>query len=86
MCAGAIVHTRLARVVFGASDPKAGAVGGAMNLLQFPTLNHHCAITGGVREADCRGLLQYFFARQRQSEKQEKNNGKDDCGGSGCNL
>ena len=44
MCAGAMVHTRLARVVFGASDPKGGAAGGAMNLLQFPTLNHRCEI------------------------------------------
>jgi len=66
MCAGAIVHTRLARVVFGASDPKGGAAGSALNLLQFPTLNHHCAITGGVRESDCRELLQQFFLQQRQ--------------------
>jgi tRNA(adenine34) deaminase len=66
MCAGAIVHTRLARVVFGASDPKGGAAGGALNLLQFPTLNHRCEITGGVREAECRELLRGFFARQRQ--------------------
>src|SRR5271166_4804245 len=66
MCAGAIVHTRLARVVFGAGDPKGGAAGGAMNLLQFPTLNHRCEITAGVREAECRQLLQQFFARQRQ--------------------
>src|SRR5580698_9692431 len=49
MCAGAIVHARLARVVFGASDPKAGAAGSAMNLLQFPGLNHRAAITSGVR-------------------------------------
>ncbi len=76
MCAGAVVHTRLARVVFGASDPKAGAAGSAMNLLQFPTLNHRCEITGGVREAECRDLLQNFFAAQRFSEKRErKNNG-----------
>jgi len=67
MCAGAIVHTRLARVVFGASDPKGGAAGGAMNLLQFPTLNHRCEITGGIREADCRELLQNFFLQQRQT-------------------
>jgi len=69
MCAGAIVHTRVARVVFGASDPKSGAAGSAMNLLQCPALNHHCEITGGVREADCRTLLQNFFARQRLSRK-----------------
>ncbi len=65
MCAGAIVHVRLARVVFGASDPKAGAAGGALNLLQFPTLNHRSAITSGVREQECRALLQTFFAEQR---------------------
>jgi tRNA(adenine34) deaminase len=73
MCAGAIVHTRLARVVFGAPDPKGGAAGGAMNLLQFPTLNHRCEITGGLREAECRALLQNFFAGQRA--KPEKKNG-----------
>jgi len=83
MCAGAMVHARLARVVFGASDPKGGAAGGAMNLLQFPTLNHHCEITGGIREADCRGLLQKFFARQRLSEKSEKKNSNDDPDSSG---
>src|SRR5215467_6584957 len=66
MCAGAIVHTRLARVIFGAPDPKCGAAGGAMNLLQFPTLNHKCDITGGVREAECRALLKNFFAEQRK--------------------
>ena len=66
MCAGAMVHTRLARVVFGVSDPKAGAAGGALNLLQWPTLNHRCEITGGIREADGRELLQQFFLQQRQ--------------------
>jgi len=69
MCAGAVVHTRLARVVFGAGDPKGGAAGGALNLLQFPTLNHRCDITGQVLEAECRRLLQSFFAAQRQSRK-----------------
>jgi len=73
MCAGAIVHVRLARVVFGASDPKAGAAGSAMNLLQFPTLNHRCAITAGVREAECRALLQRFFNEQRQRKGTEGN-------------
>jgi tRNA(adenine34) deaminase len=69
MCAGAVVHTRLARVVFGAADPKGGAAGGAMNLLQFPTLNHRCEITSGVREAECRALLKDFFTAQRQAGK-----------------
>jgi tRNA(adenine34) deaminase len=72
MCAGAVVHTRLARVVFGAGDPKGGAAGGALNLLQFPTLNHQCAITSGVRLEECRALLQRFFAGQRRAQKLEK--------------
>jgi tRNA(adenine34) deaminase len=66
MCAGAIVHTRLARVVFGASDPKAGAAGSAMNILQFPTLNHRCEITRGIRDAQSCALLRDFFKDQRQ--------------------
>ena len=57
-------HSRT-RVVFGAGDPKGGAAGGALNLLQFPTLNHRCEITAGVRLEECRGLLQTFFAEQR---------------------
>ena len=69
MCAGAIVHTRLARVVFGAGDAKGGAAGGALNLLQFPTLNHQCDITPGVRLEECRGLLQSFFFEQRQAKQ-----------------
>jgi tRNA(adenine34) deaminase len=69
MCAGALVHTRLQRVVFGANDPKCGAAGGIINLLQFPTLNHHCEITRGVREAECRTLLQTFFTEQRGKKK-----------------
>ena len=69
MCAGAIVHTRVARLVFGAADPKGGAAGSALNLLQFPTLNHRCEITGGVREVECRVLLKDFFAAQRLAGK-----------------
>ena len=77
MCAGAMVHVRLARVVFGLSDPKAGAAGGALNLLQFPTLNHRCEITSGVREAECRTLLQSFFAEQREARKADQGEGKN---------
>ena len=66
MCAGAIVQVRLPRVVFGASDLKAGAAGSALNLLQFPGLNHRCDITSGVREVEGRLLLQEFFAQQRR--------------------
>ena len=69
MCAGAVVHTRLARVVFGAGDPKGGAAGGALNLLQFPTLNHKCEITSGVRLDECREMLRSFFIEQRAAKK-----------------
>src|SRR6266487_5796236 len=69
MCAGAIVHVRLARVVFGVADPKGGAAGSIVNLLQWPTLNHRSEITGGVRESECRALLQSFFAEQRAKGK-----------------
>ena len=65
MCAGAIVHCRLDRVVYGLSDPKAGAAGSAMNLLQFPTLNHQCEITHGVQEHACHQLIQSFFREKR---------------------
>lgn len=69
MCAGAIVHTRCERVVFGAPDLKAGAAGGALNLLQFPTLNHRCLITSGVRFDECRHLLRSFFQAQRAARR-----------------
>ena len=75
MCAGAIVHVRLARVVFGASDLKAGAAGSVLNLLQFPALNHRCVITAGVREAECRALLQNFFGAQRAKNQRAPGNG-----------
>ena len=69
MCAGALVHARLRRVVFGCSDPKGGGAGGLVNILQMPQLNHRCEITAGVREPECRGLLQSFFAQQRLKAK-----------------
>jgi tRNA(adenine34) deaminase len=65
MCAGAIVHVRLRRVIFGAPDPKAGAAGSAINLLQFEGLNHRCEITQGLRLEECRSLLKSFFAEKR---------------------
>ena len=73
MCAGAIVHVRLARVVFGVGDPKGGAAGGMMNLVQHPSLNHRCEITSGVREHECRALLQTFFGEQRAKGKKPGN-------------
>ena len=71
MCAGAMVHARVGRVVFGANDVKAGAAGSVMNLLQFPTLNHRSEITSGVRVEECKSLLQTFFAEQRAKKRTE---------------
>ena len=65
MCAGALVHTRIHRVVFGCADPCAGAAGSLMNLLQMPTLNHRCEITFGVLQKECAAILQEFFRKRR---------------------
>src|SRR5881275_288111 len=73
MCAGALVHTRIRRVIFGCADPAAGAAGSLMNLLQMPTFNHQCEITSGVLQNDCAAILQNFF-RQRRGEQTEIQN------------
>ena len=65
MCAGAIVHTRLRRVVFGVGDPKAGALGGAFNLLDLKGLNHTCLVTSGLYAEDSLKMLQDFFKSRR---------------------
>lgn len=65
MCVGAIMHARLAQVVFGASDPKTGACGGKVNLLSNRGLNHHTEARGGVLAARCGELLQDFFRDRR---------------------
>jgi tRNA(adenine34) deaminase len=72
MCAGALVHTRVRRVIFGCADPAAGAAGSLINLLQMPTLNHRCDIAVGVLENECASILQDFFRQRRASpEKPE---------------
>ena len=70
MCAGAIVHCRPERVVFGCPDPKAGAAGGWINLLEAkPPLNHPCEITSGVLMEESLALLQGFFREARERKK-----------------
>lgn len=69
MCAGAIVQSRIKRVVFGASDPKAGCAGTLMNLLEDERFNHQAAVSSGVLEAECSSLLKDFFRTLRQQKK-----------------
>jgi tRNA(adenine34) deaminase len=65
-CAGALVLARVGRLVFGASDPKAGMVGSLGNLVQDPRLNHRIAVTSGVLESECAALLRSFFHQRRR--------------------
>lgn len=65
MCAGALVQARVARVVFGAPDPKGGAARTLYRILDDPRLNHRAEVIGGVLEAECRGMIQKFFRARR---------------------
>ncbi len=66
MCVGAMLHARLKRVVFGASDPKTGVCGSVMNLPAEEKLNHHATFEGGVLSEECAALLKAFFREKRQ--------------------
>jgi tRNA(adenine34) deaminase len=66
MCAGALIHARIARLVYGASDPKAGAAGSTLQVINHPSLNHRMEVTAGVLAAKCSEILQKFFHKKRQ--------------------
>ncbi|MFM8462708.1 MAG: nucleoside deaminase, partial [Burkholderiaceae bacterium] len=69
MCAGAMMHARIERVVFGASDPKTGACGSVVNLFEHTQLNHHTSVTGGVLAEECGMMLSEFFSVRRQQSR-----------------
>jgi len=69
MCVGAMVHARIARVVYGTSEPKAGAIESAMHAHEHPSLNHRMAANGGVLEEECRRIMQAFFKNRRSGDR-----------------
>ncbi len=69
MCVGALVHARVREVVYGATEPKTGALVSAVRALEQPGLNHRFAVTGGVLEPECRAIIQKFFWDKRRSER-----------------
>ena len=71
MCAGAMIHARLERLVFGAPDPKTGAAGGNFDILGDVRHNHVIAVQGGCREVECAAILKKFFKAKRRSDQAE---------------
>lgn len=69
MCVGAMFHARIARVVYGASDPKTGAAGSVLNLFEEQRLNHHAEVQGGVLAVECGNILSQFFAARRAQQR-----------------
>jgi tRNA(adenine34) deaminase len=67
MCVGAMIHARVARLVYGTPEPKAGAIESAMRAHEHPSLNHRLEVTGRVLEAECRDVIQSFFKGRRQT-------------------
>jgi tRNA(adenine34) deaminase len=72
MCVGAMIHARIARVVYGSRELKAGAIESAMRAHEHPSLNHRMQATGGVLEGECRALIQEFFKDRRDAERKSE--------------
>ena len=72
MCSGAMLHARLARVIYGAPDPKTGACGSVLNLFGQATLNHHTALVGGIMAEEASSMLRAFFAERRHAVRQSR--------------
>ncbi|SVD14474.1 uncharacterized protein METZ01_LOCUS367328 [marine metagenome] len=69
MCAGALIHARVAQLVYGAPEPRSGAVHSVMRALEHPALNHRVQVVSGVLQVECRELIQIFFQQRRTAEK-----------------
>ena len=69
MCSGAMQHARIAKLVYGASDPKTGACGSVINLMSEPKLNHHTEVISGILAAECGTMLTEFFKQRRLTNK-----------------
>ncbi len=72
MCAGAIVHSRIRRLIYGAIEPKAGAIVSAARVLEQPQMNHRVEVTGGVLQAECSEMISDFFRFRRQQIREER--------------
>jgi tRNA(adenine34) deaminase len=78
MCSGAMMHARLAKVVYGATDPKTGACGSVLNLFEQEQLNHHTEVAGGVLAGDCGAMLKSFFAARRAAAAEARKQAAQD--------
>ncbi len=80
MCAGAIMHARIARVVFGAHDPKTGACGSVVDAFANEQLNHHTSVSGGVLADECSEALRAFFAERRRASREARRTAREQAG------
>ncbi|MGM3175902.1 tRNA adenosine(34) deaminase TadA [Dickeya lacustris] len=80
MCAGAMIHSRISRLVYGAADAKTGAAGSLVDILRHPGMNHHIEITTGVLAEECASLLSRFFKMRRQQQREARRAARESAG------